>query len=148
MSPVLIMMSIFIPMLFGTMGLAIKWGGKPEYCGAAIMIFGWLFTLLAAALAPRGFQTIEIGIFAVDLVILALFLWMALTSKRYWPLWVTGFHLCAIITHVAAGLMPKSLPLAYYHLQGKFYYLMCFSILAGAYGQRALKRSKAPAQPN
>jgi hypothetical protein len=134
---------IYYTMLFVTMGLACLWGKRPEYIGAAVMVFGSIFSALATSARSVRFRSMEVGVFTVDLIMLLLFGWLALTSKRFWPIWVTGFHLCAILTHITVLLMPESLPLAYYHLQGKFAYLMCGSILMGAYGQRALDKAQA-----
>ena len=39
----------------------------------------------------------------VDVVLLAFFLWLALRSTRFWPLFVAGFQLLLVITHFASA---------------------------------------------
>tara|TARA_R110002073_G_scaffold127235_4_gene272504 strand:- start:1269 stop:1541 length:273 start_codon:yes stop_codon:yes gene_type:complete len=43
----------------------------------------------------------EVGIFAIDIIVLTGFLWLALTSDRFWPIWVSAFQLLAVTIHMA-----------------------------------------------
>ena len=41
---------------------------------------------------------------AVDVSLFGLFLFIALRSQRFWPLWVAGFHLVTVAAHaIKAG---------------------------------------------
>jgi hypothetical protein len=56
------------------------------------------------AVYRTGFRETEWGIFAVDAALLALLCWIALRSPRYWPLLAAGFHLLAVVTHLAKSV--------------------------------------------
>ncbi len=49
----------------------------------------------------------------VDFSLLAILVLLALFSRRYWPLWATGFHLIACLTHLAVYADPAFRPSAY-----------------------------------
>ncbi len=82
-------------------GFAVFRGGRSEYIGAAIMIVGSLFTLATARSFGTSWTRMEVGIFAIDIIVLTGFLWLALTSDRFWPIWVSAFQLLAVTIHMA-----------------------------------------------
>lgn len=82
------------------LGYAIIKGGWAERSVALILLIGSILTPLVAAPFPRTFQQIEIGIFAIDICALILFLAVALSSRRYWPLWVVALHGVAMLGHL------------------------------------------------
>jgi hypothetical protein len=74
-------------------------------------------TALAASLlthlATTNHGSIEGMVLAIDLTVLALFVYVALTTDRFWPLWVCGFHLTTMLGHVFRGMSDSFVPLAY-----------------------------------
>ncbi|MFN3945312.1 MAG: hypothetical protein ACK4K7_10315 [Allosphingosinicella sp.] len=122
---------------------ALKRGGADERIGAAVIAVGSLLSVGAAA-APNGrFQAAETGILIVDLAVLAAFLALALRSERFWPLWATGFHLVAVVTHGAMMVSPGVVPRAYALAQGFWAYPMLFAIAIGT----SLLRPPPPSPP-
>lgn len=49
----------------------------------------------------------------VDLMVLASFWWLALNSRRFWPYWVTGWQLVAVLVHLQRALFADILPEPY-----------------------------------
>lgn len=113
--------------------LAYAWwrGGRPERLGALLLIAGSLLTMLAGSPAVRRFASVETGILLVDFATLAAFLWLALFSDRYWPLWIAALQLIGVLAHFAklADLeMPRN---GYAFLQAFWSYPMMLAIVIG-----------------
>ena len=53
--------------------------------------------LLAAA--PALFAGLETDVMLVDVAVFAGFLWVALRSERFWPLWIAGLQLTTMLGH-------------------------------------------------
>jgi hypothetical protein len=72
-------------------------GRRDEQLAAGLMLAAWAVTMVV----ERGFEQTEWGILLVDIAALAGFFWIALRSERYWPIFAAGFHLLAVVTHLA-----------------------------------------------
>ncbi len=95
--------------LNGVILYALVYGGRPERVGAVAM---WSATYLSVPTSSFSSGP-ELGILFVDLALLAVLLVILVRSDRYWPIWATGFHLIAVLTHLAKAIDPKILPVAY-----------------------------------
>ncbi len=121
-------------------GLAIIYGGRPEKLGGIVMVLGAVSSAIVVADIKTRFQGIELGLVLADLGMLGALMILMLTSTRFWPIWANSFQLAAIITHVAAALMPQPVADAYAVLQGFWAYPILATLLLGTYGyQRSLK---------
>ena len=105
--------NVYYVFLFACCGYAIFRGGGSEYLGAAIMIIGSFCTLAAARLFGTSWTQVEVGIFAIDIVVLVAFIWLALTSDRFWPIWASAFQLLAVAIHTAMMMTPQVTPWAF-----------------------------------
>jgi hypothetical protein len=94
-------------------GYAIWRGARSEYIGAAIMIIGSVSTLVVARSFGTSWTSVEVGIFAIDIVALLALIHLALQSDRFWPMWATAFHLLAVAVHTAMMLAPQVTPWAF-----------------------------------
>jgi len=63
------------------------------------------FTLAAGSFAADDHATA--AVLAVDLVLLAAIIRIALRSSRYWPTWFAGLHLVAVACGAAAFAAPS-----------------------------------------
>tara|TARA_R110000824_G_scaffold45244_6_gene130969 strand:- start:2404 stop:2847 length:444 start_codon:yes stop_codon:yes gene_type:complete len=101
---------VYYIFLFVCCGYAILRGSRSEYFGAAIMIIGSLLTLAVAQSFGTSWTKVEVGIFAIDIIVLLAFIYLALKSDRFWPIWAAAFQLLAVIIHsamiVAAPITP------------------------------------------
>lgn len=53
----------------------------------------------------------------LDGVLLIAFATIMLTSKRYWPIWITGLQLNGVLAHLAAWLSPAHVARTYHGLE-------------------------------
>jgi len=100
-----------------------------------------------AVLSPMSvrYSTIEEGEMAVDLVVLAVFLLVALRSDRFWPLWITGLQLTTTLAHMLKAVDFKLLPFAYGAAERFWSYPILVIIAVGAWRQR--RRHLADSNP-
>ena len=97
-------------------------------------------SLLAYRLHAARFNSVETGIFVVDVVTFVAFLLLALRADRFWPLWITGIHLVGVATHTARLVDPRVLPWAYSVTQSLWSYPVLLLIVIGtARHQKRLK---------
>ncbi len=133
---------LFLVVLVSTCSYAAWQGGWPERCGAAIMVAASLLSVVAAMSFYPGWETPEAGIFIVDLLMLAALINLALYSDRYWPLWVTSFHLIAVTIHVAS-LVDRSVAALAYAWAAEFWaYPMLLTLAAGTWNHRRRQASR------
>ena len=59
------------------------------------------------------FNEVRPGPVVVDVLTLAALLWIALTSRYYWPMLVAAFQLVTVSTHGAMLIDPNVVPRAY-----------------------------------
>ncbi|WDF74214.1 hypothetical protein [Novosphingobium sp. KACC 22771] len=104
--------AFFILLTVSSLYAAIR-GGRPEQIGAATL-FGGAWASVLAANPPGGrFRQLESGILVIDIVLLAIFLWLAIRSTRFWPIWVAGLLGSEVLVHVGVILAPLATWRAY-----------------------------------
>ena len=88
-------------------------GSRDERWVGVICVAGALAThLLISPLANR-FASVETPVMIVDIAVFAGFLWVALRSDRFWPLWVAGLQLTTMMGHFLKAIDIELLPRAY-----------------------------------
>jgi uncharacterized membrane protein len=75
-------------------------GSRDERLVGIILVVGVVATHLAISPLHQRFAGLETAVMTVDLIVFAGFLWVALQSERFWPLWIAGLQLTAIFGHV------------------------------------------------
>lgn len=80
-------------------------GGRPERMGAGMMLAAWVLTPFTVDLAPPALDAA--AVLAMDAVLLAGLLGLALFGHRYWPMAAAAFHLLGTILHIAAFVDPQ-----------------------------------------
>ncbi|RAK67324.1 hypothetical protein [Phenylobacterium kunshanense] len=81
--------------------IAVWRGRDEERLAAAAELATWALTLVV--FRARSDDT-QWAVLIIDFSLLAVLLWIALRSRRYWPLFATGFQLLAVVTHLAHAL--------------------------------------------
>ncbi len=104
---------IFSAMLFPVCLYALWRGGRDERLVASLCLIGTLATMLAVSPLSVRYRGVEGGMALVDLGVLAGFVTVALTSQRFWPLWVAGFQLTTAFGHGLKAIDSDLLPQAY-----------------------------------
>lgn len=106
-------------------------GDEPERMGAGAFMLGYFASLLAQADTDlRGFQP---AIFAIDLVMLAIYAGLAWKSKRTWPIWVCALQLLAIMSHVMVMVDLRTPIRAFYIVVNLSSYGILLAIGLGAF---------------
>jgi hypothetical protein len=78
------------------------WRGRDhERLAAGSELASWSMSLLV--FRSRSELT-QWPVLFIDAVLLAILVWIALRSPRYWPLFAAGFQLLAVLTHLAHAL--------------------------------------------
>ena len=118
-------------------------GGWPERAGALILLAGSILTAAAMSPAAGRFATVELGVLAVDLLVLAAFVAVALKSDRYWPLWTSALQFAGVLVHLARLADPEMMRNGYAFLLAVWSYPMLVTIAVGtrAHRQRVKRRS-------
>ena len=94
--------------------LVVWWrGAREERLAMVVVVIGSITTACLAVVGKLHFDHVQAGPVAVDIVCLAAFLWIALTSRYYWPMLLAAFQLAAVSTHGAMLIDPTLLPRAY-----------------------------------
>jgi len=104
---------IFSALLFPICLYALWRGGRDERLVASLCLVGTLATMLAVSPVAVRYRGVEGGMALVDLGVLAGFVTVALTSQRFWPLWVAGFQLTTAFGHGLKAIDADLLPQAY-----------------------------------
>jgi hypothetical protein len=112
-------------------GASVWRGGWEERTTAMAFMIAWMATLLGRDRAWVGPQWTTL---AIDLVLLAFLVFVALRSARYWPMFAAGFHLLSVVTHVARMVDPKVGAWAYATAAVIFSQLTVFALGAGMIG--------------
>jgi hypothetical protein len=118
------------------------WLGRwPERLGASAMLAAWL----ATALSLNGTQLWgpQWGVMIIDVLLLAVLLFIALRSDRWWPLWACGFHALSVVLHLAVMADPKIWGRAYFVAGNAFSYLVMGALFIGAVGRWRPRRTDA-----
>ena len=141
---------LFRFLLIGVVIFALWRGGRDERLVAAFCIIGTIMTQLVLGPIPERFQNVEIGLLAVDLVVLGGFLAVALRSYRFWPLWVAGLQLTTIIGHILKGLDTALIPQAYGAALTFWGYPILIILLIGTWRNHQRNRAEMadPAYPS
>lgn len=100
---------IFTIVLFGGCGIAFWKGQASERLTAVVLLTG---ALISPLVGMGQFAVPELGILAVDTLLLAFLLVLALVSDRFWPIWAAGFQIVGTLVHVARfvdiGIWPNA----------------------------------------
>lgn len=139
---------LYWSILIVSCGYALIRGRTDERLAAGVCIAASLISV--AVLSPMSvrYTTIEEGEMAVDSVVLAVFLLVALRSDRFWPLWITGLQLTTTLSHMLKAVDFKLLPAAYGAAERFWSYPILVIIAVGAWRQhRRHLANLNPARP-
>lgn len=109
---------------------AIAFGGKDGRRAAALLIAAPLLTIPILKIG-RLWNYAELAVFIVDFSLLVSLYVLMLASRRYWLIWMTGFHLIAVVTHLSAMVTPVFTPQIYRAMESVWAIPMLLSMLLG-----------------
>ena len=119
-------------------------------CGLAVWRGRWVERIAAAAMAAAWFASARVqddhqelgvqgGVLIIDLLLLLVLLYLALTADRWWTMAATAFQGVTALIHLAAAIDRQIFPRAYYVAGSLISYLVMGALLVGAWnaGRRA-----------
>lgn len=132
---------IFNALLLGSCGYAWFRGRSDERVVAAICLGASLATLAVLSSFQTLYSNLEVGVLAVDIATLAAFVFVALRSDRFWPLWVSGLQLTTSVAHFLKVIDPSLLPIAYSAAARMWSYPILIILAVGTWRGRRRARS-------
>lgn len=109
----MIRLILFNLLLFGACGYALLRGSRDARIVAIVCIVANFATVAFRGPATSSYSSVQVVVMMIDLGTLAAFTFVALTSDRFWPLWVSGLQLTTSLGHLLKGLQSDLLPFAY-----------------------------------
>ena len=137
---------LFSALLFPICFYALWRGGWDERIVASLCLIGTLATMLAIAPLSVRYESVERGIALVDLAVLAGFVTVALTSQRFWPLWVAGLQLTTALGHGLKALDSDLLPQAYGAALQVWAFPILIILAVGTWRRQRRLRASDPAE--
>lgn len=139
-------MTIEIPPWLGILVLVVVssgaiWKGEAEERIAGAALFVTVFATYL--LRDHSWPSLQYAAFGMDLVMLAVLLFLALRTAKYWPLAAAGFQLLAVLTHVGKMIDPQVNQWAYLTAIVIFTYLVIIALAVGTWNSW---RARAPSQ--
>ncbi len=120
-----------LAVLLACCGLAVWRGRWVERVAAAAMTAAWF----ASPLVQDDQQTLgaQSGVLTVDVLLLLVLLWLALTTDRWWTMAAAAFQGVSALIHLAAAIDREIIPRAYYVAGNLVSYLVMGALLVGAW---------------
>ena len=103
----------FLALLIGVCGYALWRGHRDERIAAAACLAATVATRFVISPVTSRYNGIETGLLIVDMAMFLTFLFIALKSDRFWPLWVAGLQLTMTMAHLLKAVELQLLPKAY-----------------------------------
>src|SRR4028119_1464771 len=119
----------FAILMFASCGYASFAGGREGQWVSALVISAAGLSIPASYL-DYGWDRVQVPVLIVDLLLLSGLLCVAVRSRRFWPLWMTAFHLLTVSTHIARLGEDDLPPLVYFAIQS-FWSLPLFLVMVG-----------------
>ncbi|WP_127744875.1 hypothetical protein [Sphingomonas crocodyli] len=131
------MIAGLIPLLFLVFTLvgcayALWRGDMPERWGVAIYLGGALLTPVAYGTFWPAWHEVNIGVFIIDMMVLAGFVMLTLHYDRYWPIWAASLQLPGLIATIMTFLQLNRDVRAYAHAEGFWAWPTLLVIVIGA----------------
>ncbi|MBX3483590.1 hypothetical protein [Phenylobacterium sp.] len=107
-------------------GAVTLWRGRDDERLAYVGLLGaWAVSMMVFR---RDSEQTQTEILFVDLTLFAIYVWIALRSHGFWPLFVAAFQLLAFVTHIARVLDPSITGWAYLTAERVWSYLVLLTI--------------------
>jgi phage shock protein PspC (stress-responsive transcriptional regulator) len=104
---------IFEALLITSCTYALLRGRSEERIVALVCVCATIASRFAVSPLSVRYRSVETGLLAIDLLVLAAFILVALRSRRFWPLWVAGLQLTSSAAHLMKAIDEHLLPIAY-----------------------------------
>ncbi len=134
--------TIFLLLLVCTCAYALWRGGAPERITAAAMLGACIGSMLIRSDINHRFIDVEIGIFVIDLILMAVLLAVLLKADRGWPMLVGGLQLLTVGAHVVKLIDPEIIPVSYAVMLAAWSWPMVIALAAGTWRHQSRLRAQ------
>jgi hypothetical protein len=126
--------------MFAAVAIAFWRGGWPERLAA----LGMVADSIASALLQNthDWSRTQWGDLTVDGAYLAMLVWLALKTNRYWPMWAAAFQLLSVLIYLARMADRRVGALAPYAAVEIWSYLILIAIAVGSFGHWQTRRAE------
>lgn len=97
---------LFWLLVIASCGYAAVRGGRDGRRLAAFYVSAVVLTVPAQFFQQNWADGTHWPVFVVDLYLMGGLYWLSMRTRRYWPLWVAGFQLIALTSHLATLVTP------------------------------------------
>ncbi len=97
------------------------------------MSLGSVASTLATGTFDSAWTGLDSIVFFIDMFVLIALLGLTLMTDRFWPIWMTAFHLAAIAVHGAKSVAPDIAPWALATGSAFWAYPMLAALVIGTY---------------
>ena len=136
----MIRIALFIALLLSVVALAWVRGREDERFAALTCLVGTVLTNLVGQSLATRFLAFDLSSFLVDVGVLLAFLFIALRSTRFWPIWVAGLQLTATTVHLLKLINPDLLSFVFGAALAFWSYPILIVIALGAWRTDAIER--------
>ena len=105
--------AVFWTLLILICSYALWKGRRDERIVATACLLASIGTRFVISPITVRYAGLESGLLLIDMAMLATFVWIALRSDRFWPLWVAGLQLTSSMAHLLKAIEWDLLPKAY-----------------------------------
>jgi hypothetical protein len=133
--------AIFLILLLGTCGYALWRGGAPERIAAAALLAATIGSAIFRSEAQARFLDVEVGIFIIDVLLLAVLIAIMLRADRGWPILVSALHLCTVGAHALRFIDPAMIRVTYVVMVTAWSWPMVIALGIGTWRHRARLRA-------
>ena len=137
----------YFTLLIGVAAYALWRGRRDERIAALTCVAASLASLALLITRSTYYANLEQGVAVIDFATLAAFTWIALKSNRFWPLWVAGLQLTAIMGHVLRFADSSLLPVVYATSLASWSYVILLIIALGTWRGHRGRGANQPATP-
>lgn len=124
----------FLQILASTYALAR--GGAPERLAGLLLLVAAITTRAFFLASVEPYVTVELGILAVDLVLLVALVTLALFADRFWPIWLAALQALGAGAHLVKAIEPGVVSMAYAILVAVWSYPMILILTAATLRHR------------
>jgi hypothetical protein len=110
--------------------IAVWRGGDEERLAAGGLLANWALSMVVY---KSHSQDTQWAVFAFDASLLALYVWLAMRTRRFWPLFAAGFQVLVVVIHLGRAADAGVSGWAYITGQLILAYLVLFTIGYGAW---------------
>jgi hypothetical protein len=126
---------------------ALTRGGRDERQVGIILVVGVMATNLLISPLHQRFSGVESSVMIVDFLVFLGFVWVALKSDRFWPLWVAGLQLTTMLGHFLKAINTGLLSQAYGAAMIFWVYPMLLILAAGTWRSARRHERRRQASP-